>query len=480
MSSYEPPFAGYLGQVWATCYQSAAWLSGLLAGGSAPIASIANAAAAAYLTFSNGADAVAAWQAAAALAQEQINLAAVDALPLVLDPATIACFTARLASVAAAASGLAAVPPAVNPFGAAALLAAGQPAVPYPGYLEWCAGFTAETPPSGLTAPTLVSYATGMATAWLNVTDAVRVAQGNALTGAYDTAARQFRVSAQAASGVSGVAAAAGGYAQANLPALWNGTVALPSLLLDASTLTNSPANWSNQQAAAIRFALRTMALQCAGLILSLRATAASGGVSTAMLRRNESLMDLAARAAGGFEEWSAVAALNGVLPPYPGPTNQALASSGAPLLLPGSAPLPSGVATPTYAANVLGVDYDFGPINGPQPPWLGDIPLISGYPNYARALGRRLQTPLGTLIYSASYGSRIPPEVGAVQDAVEAARLAAFGKAALAADPRTADVLSAVATVQPGFLSTFSGTVLPIGPGSSPVSVNEVINPLP
>jgi hypothetical protein len=477
--SYEPPFAGYPGTVFATCWQSAAWLSTLLAGGSAPIASIANGATAAFRTFMNGADAVAAWQAANAFAQEQINLAAVDALPLGLDPATQAYFTARLGSVAAAASGLAVLPPQVSPFDAVALLSAGQPAVPDSGYLEWCAGFAAETPPSGLVSPgSLVTYATGAATAWLTVTNAVRMLQGASLTQAFDTAARQFRVSSVVATGLASMTA--GGFTETDIPALWNGAVAMPSLLLDAGSLTSSPAFLGNQQGGAIRVALRTLALQTAYLVLSLRSTIASGSVATASLRRNESLMDLAARAAGGFEAWSSIAAVNNIQPPYPGPTNQAVAASGTVLLMPGSVVAPSGSAAPTYAANVLGTDYDFGPINGPQPPWLGDISLITGYANFARALGRRLQTTLGTLVYHPGYGSRIPLEVGAIQGSDEARRLAAFGRAALAADPRTASVVSATASVRPGFLATFYGTVVPVGPGAVPVSVNEVINPLP
>ena len=191
--------------------------------------------------------------------------------------------------------------------------------------------------------------------------------------------------------------------------------------------------------------------------------------------------MDLAARQTGDFSEWSTIAAINRLQPPFPGPTNPALALSGTPLFMPGSAPpLNPNATLPTYAANVLGIDYDFGPINGVQPSWLGDISLISGLTNYRRALGRRLQTTLGTLLYHRNYGSRIPPEVGAIQSTDEAARLAQYGKSALAADPRTANVLTAIATVQPGFLASFSGAVSPIGFGTTSVQINEVIGANP
>jgi len=477
--SYEPPFVGYPGQVWATCYQSAAWLASLLSGGAAPAATAANAALAVFGTFMNGADAIAAWQTAAALSQENQNMTAIEALPLSLDPTTTAYFTARTAAIATAASGLSVLPPAVSPFAATGLLAMGQPAVPDTGYLEWCMGLSAETPPSGATSATLVAYASGEATAWSTVTNAIRVLQGQNLTSAYDTAARQYRVASTVSGVVAAVSASTGDFSESNVTTLWNSAVTTPSLLLDASTLFSSPAYLVNQQGATLRFVLRSLAVQIAYFLLSLRAPFGATA-TTASLRRNETLMDLAARAAGGYESWAAVAAMNGVEPPWPGPTNQLLAQSGTSLLLPGSTLPSSGAALPTYETNTLGVDYDFGPINGTQPAWVGDIPLIVGYANLRRALGRRLQTTLGTLIYHPDFGSRIPPEVGAVQGADEAPRLAAFGAGALSADPRVASVSSAAASVQPGFLATFSGVVIPIGPGASPVGIDATISPLP
>jgi hypothetical protein len=483
--AYTAPFSLYPGRVFATCWQTAAWLSNLLASGTAPPATIAQGALAAYETFANGADAVAAWAAGAALNQEVINLAGVDALPLDLDATTQTYFVNRLTSVAAAASGLTNLVPLANPFGVSGALSAGQPAIADPGFLEWCVGFSAESPPWVATSgtvvpwPTVVSGINGGATAWMTIANTVLSVQGGVQTQAFDTAMRQYRLSSGVAANVSFVSGITGAYQQTNSIALWNGVVAMPLLLQDAATLTSSPAVLGNQQAATVRFILRNLCLQTAYLLISLR-TAATDALVTAAMRRNETMMDLAARAGGGFEGWAEIARLNNIQPPYPGPTNVTVAASGTQLLMPGSVPLASGVLLPTYEANVLGTDYDFGPINGVQPPWLGDIQLIAGLANYRRALGRRIQTPLGTLIYHPSYGSRIPPEVGAVQDANEASRLAAYGKAALAQDPRTADVLSAVATIQPGFLATFSGSVQPIGPGSTPVSVNQVINPLP
>lgn len=474
----EQPFVSYPGQVWATCWQSMAWLSNVMASGTTTASALDDPANAVFATILNGLSSLSAWWTAAVLSVESQNLAAVQALPLSLDPTTLAYFNARVAAVSVAQSGIAALPTAANPFAATGLLAAGKPAIADPGYLEWCMSTTPETAPSGMSAAQLPAYAQTEATAWLTVAQAVGVLQGSSPTSAYDTAARMYRCSQSVASGL--VQLQSGAFAQSNAAALWNGTVALPTILLDASSLGSNPSSLSAQQVGTIRFALRTQANNLALLLLALREHDVVQP-QTAYLRNSESLMDLAARTTGDFENWTTLAAINQLRPPYPGPTNPAVALSGKQLFLSGTGLLPDPDAqTPTYASNVLGTDWDFGPINGRQPTWLGDVQLITGLRNYARAIGRRLQTPLGSLIYHTGYGSRIPPEVGAVQSQDEAGRLLQYGRSAIAADPRTGSILSASGWVQPGFVAGFSALVQPIGPGAEPVEVNETIGARP
>jgi hypothetical protein len=497
----ESVFAGYPGQVWATCYQALAWFAGELDGGAAPATSVVSAAEVTFATLRNAANAVSAWQTGAALVAESANLRAVQALPISLDSLTETYFNARIAGTEAAASQISALAPTVSPLAATGMLATGLPAVPDPGYLEWCMGFTGETAPAAIGTSGVVACAAQEATSWLNVAQAVQILQGQNLTQAYDTAARTYRTSNRVASLLSAVSGAyqspnpvllsgaIGSFAIGSSPVgigyyisplTWNAIVALPAILLSAGVLTSAPNTVGNQQAAAIRYALDQNTAQLAQLLLSLR-TPSVGAVSTATLGLNDTLMDLAARNGGDFEQWSQIAAINGLQPPYPGPTNQAVALSGQQLVLPASGTITSGAAVPSYAANVLGTDWDFGPINGPQPVWTGEIPLITGYRNFARAIGRRLQTPIGTLIYHPTFGSRIPGEVGNIMSQNEASRLAAFGAAAINADPRTGAVLSYRATSngQPQ-ISTFWALVQPIGPGATSVEVNETISPLP
>jgi len=475
--SAQPPYTGYPAQVWAACWQAISWLNGLAASGAAPAASLAAPAAAVFTTLRNGASAVSAWQAGAALAAESQNLSAIQVLPLALDPVTLSYFNARVASVAAAASGIAALSPPVNPLTAVQTLTVGTPAVADPGYLEWCMGFTAETPPAS-GAATLPTGAATAAQSWLNIANAISVLQGSSPTTAYDTAARMYRCSGTISALLAQLTS--GPFAAGVTAASWNGTVALPTILLDAAAQSTSPASLAAQQACTIRYALNAVASGLALFLYSLN-TSAGAQPSTAQLRNTDSLQDLAARQTGSFENWPAIAADNALSPPYPGPTNPTVALSGQQLYLPGSGVQVGAAGSgPSYDNLTLGVDYDFGPINGAQPPWQGDISLIAGLYNFARAIGRRLQTPLGALVYHQEYGCRIPPEVGAIQDSTEAARLAEYGRSAMAADPRTGSVLYATATVQPGFLATFSGGVSPVGPNPTGVPVTVSISPFP
>jgi len=65
----------------------------------------------------------------------------------------------------------------------------------------------------------------------------------------------------------------------------------------------------------------------------------------------------------GNFEQWTQIAALNGLSEPWTGTTN---AMPGDQLLIPtatGVAP-PVGLPIPSYNNNVLGVDWYFGKSN--------------------------------------------------------------------------------------------------------------------
>lgn len=501
-------YAGYPAQVWATCYQSMTWLANLITTNIANVSAIYGPTNLVFDTLLNGVHAIDAWQAGNTLAVEAQNMIAIEALPISIDTVSQNYFTSRVEALNDAFPEILALVPTVNPFKASANLSNGQPAIAYPGFIEWAMTFQGEVPPFGISLP---SGGDEVTQAWLNITNAINVLQGTALTSAYDTAARQYRCSAVVASVLDSLVSGPFSpsilleanqiplYDSAGNPLLdsagnpiftsgetlsslaWNQTVAIPTYLLDVASFASAPATFGAQQSAVIRYALISQLQSLANLLLALRIHTVTQP-TTATLRNTESLADLAARTTGNFENWTTLANLNEIQPPYPGPSNQTLALQGKQLFTsktPGILPDPdsSGVS---YLINVLGADWDWGPINGTQPPWTGDINIITGYYNFARSIGRRLQTPLGALIYHKNYGDRIPGEVGAIQSADEAARLLQYGRSAILSDPRTGLILSSQASTQPGFLANFSAIIQPIGGATQPVQINEVIGGRP
>ena len=189
--------------------------------------------------------------------------------------------------------------------------------------------------------------------------------------------------------------------------------------------------------------------------------------------------MDVAARTTGNYEDWTTIAALNGLVPPYVGQNSApGIAGWGTQLVLPTPGVQTSSTgAIPSYNDNFLGIDLYTGPINGSMPTWQGDFQTINGYNNLAWALGRRIQTTQGNLIYHPDYGSRIPPQVGQVQTNQTAGHIAAYGKSAILSDPRVASVPQATAQLQANGKVAFRANVQPSGFQAPGVSLNEVIS---
>ncbi len=498
------PFVGYPAQVWGACWQSLSWLSVQLAAtpSSNPAAALETPVSAVFSTLWNGLAALSAWQTGAALTFESQNFNTIESLPLGLPATTQAYIQSRVASCATAAAGIAALPPTISQLNVSAILAAGQPVITDPKFIEWCMAFTGELAPSSLQ---LQPASQTVAAAWLATANAIAVLQGTTAIPSYDVAARQYRCCKVIASTLQQIQSSDFSNASFFTPVpltndlgqpmtddlgniiyvaggseptpTWSTAVALPTLLLDAASLNAVPSTLLSQQVSVIRFVLMNQLSQLAQLLLSFRSNNVSQP-GTGFLRNTESLMDFAARTTGNFENWTNIVALNGIAPPYPGMTNPALALQGKPLFTAGT---PTGANTQaTYAANVLGTDYDWGGINTPQPAWLGDIALITGYLNFARSIGRRVQTPLASLVYHPTYGCSIPAEIGAIQSADEAGRLTEYGKSAILGDPRTGAILSANTVLAPGFQANFQASITPVGPGASAVSVSEVIGAVP
>lgn len=478
MSDIVLPFGGYNGQVWAKAFAAMTYLSDQLVAQPPPSPSqTLQMAEATFDTFLNGLEAINTSQMANAWNQEVNNLVGIQALPITIDPMTQGVLQTRVATYEAAAAALSALIP-VLPFPMiTATIPQGQPVIPSAGLLEFYGAFDIEVPPGGTTAATIYQAAAGIATAFTNVANAIIALQGSNLTLAYDCALRQQQVAQQATNVLNDFTS---GPISGALPIqqIWNQSAVLPSMTGAGQLILTTPYLTATQQSMVIRYVMIGVIQQLALFILILRSPNVQQ-ISTATLGQGQTLVDLANLVLGDYEQWTDIATVNNLTPPYisangaPGTTQ-----AGKKLVMPTSGTAASSTGTPpNYLTNFLGVDLFIGQINGQMPPWTGDFQTIIGFDNLKISLGRRLQTTIGTLLFHPEFGSRIPPEVGNIQSSKSAGQIAAFAASAIASDPRIESVTSVQAVAQPNFAIQISASCQPRGFGSTPVSVNEVIS---
>jgi phage baseplate assembly protein W len=477
-------FSGYSANIWQANYAGLVYFNnqlGALSAASGVVPSLPTIAAEAqgmYASLRNGAEAINAYALNQAWAAQASSLQSVQALPLILDSATISIFDARVTTYLTANAGLAGIIPQA-PYESVGVIDNAEPIVPSAGLLDFFSTFSYETAPSGLTSANLVTNAYAVATAMMTVANAIQVYQGSNITQLYDVVYREYLCAVSAANLLASMTS--GPFASdITTVNTWNQVVALPSMLMCGDAINGACFTEQLQQQAVLRYAQLKSADSVALLLLSLRQPLTSK-INLTTLRVNESLIDVAARALNNFELWPEIATLNGLEPPYVGATSsQGIAGWGSQLILPAPGTNISSIGTlPSYNANYLGIDIYIGPINGSMPPWAGDFQTIGGVSNLRISLGRRIQTTQGTLIYHPQFGSRIPPEVGKIQSNVTAGHINAYGESALQSDPRVASVTSAQTQILPNGLVQFISTVQPGGFASQGVTINETISPL-
>ena len=471
-------FFGYIGDIWALSFASLRYLQSQVA--AAPQAAQTEAVAqAVFQTVMNSLYAIDASRYQAAWQQESTMIGEAIGLPITYDAGAVAYLNQRSLTYANASAALQAILPE-PPFGVpSVVLPRGEPVVADPGLVTFFQNFDIETPPTVYSTPdTLITSSQAAANAFQRLANQIRQFQGVYLTQAYDSLVRlqtMQQIATDRLISITSSGFSADG--MASPAALWNHLAVLPPMMMDAAALSSGPASLAVQQACVIRNALITSAKALAVFLTVLHRPGATK-LNLAKVNIGDTLMDIAARALGDFSRWRDIAAVNNLKPPYLGPTaSDGVAAYGSDLILPtpGASVSPSG-RPPSYLTDFLGVDIYIGPINQPMPPWGGDFQTISGYQNLRWALGRREQTPLGSLIYHVDYGSRLPAEVGTIQTPAEAARAAAFGKSSLLGDPRVSRVLNAQATVGANGQITFEGTVQPKGFGTRPLDLSETI----
>lgn len=431
-------------------------------------------------TLKNASNAIAAGQMYAGLQQLYGQLAQLPPLALNLDSVSNAMVNSRIAAIQAAALSVKSL--LVVPGNVTQLLAANNPAIPDPGFLEWLVGFNFESAPpevgNGSITSVLVQQAQTEATAWSNVALALQQ-KGIKFSGPLLNAVLLMQ-------NVSSIVAAETGNSVLSSTvawtSLWNQFAAMPAITRCVDAITNDPTNPSAQQIAVVRVVILQSLLQFNKLIVSLR-DVVTAQLRLGTLRKGDSLLTFANRELGNYAAWRQIAQLNGLEPPYISKVKAPqVAVPGQQLFLPPVNAVtliaPEIAPVASYVTNYLGVDRYLGPLNSPMLTWTGDYQIISGYQNLALSLGRRLQTTIGLLMYHPRFGSRIPPELGSVASQDVSALLVKYTISALLSDSRVNKVVTCTANLLGNYSVAINAVVLPNGLGQEQVTVNEVIGP--
>lgn len=347
-----------------------------------------------------------------------------------------------------------------------------SPSIPSPGFVEYLAQFDGEELPADYS--NIIQSAKEAYQAWNALASALSTG-GVAYSGsAYDAVVQM----ANASQVVYQMLLNGEPTILQSASAAWNGMVAVPSMIGMAALTSNDPTSLQQQNLVTAKYTLGTTLYGLNQVLLSLR-DQVSGNIQLAVIHEDDNLMDVAARKLGNYEEWNSIASTNNLLPPYISSTPSAsTAAPGQEIFLPTTGTVQTQGTAPSYTLNYLGVDLYYGPLNQDMLPWTGDFNTISGYDNLAFSLGRRMQTTYGDLIYHPDFGSRIPPEAGAISDQNTLAYITAYARSCVLSDPRVNRVLSADVQSYQNYAINVTVKVLPNGLGSKSAVVNEVIGP--
>ena len=463
-----PQLYGYPLQLWTSMYSTLSYASTTLnAATSVTALSLSEACAQTFLNALNGLDAY--LMSAAALNAYNILAPAVSTVSG-LTSAQLLFVQNRLAALyqfsqAAAALQAAPVVSVSN------TLASGNPAVPYMDLVTLLVNFTvgstqyaSEVPPTGLTAATFAAQASASASAWLQFYTLLLAAnQGSAATLAY----AMYSATAQASSNLANISVNSTA-SSAQLSYYWGSVFSQPVLAAFTMGIGSNPISAFYQQFSVVKLLATQMLYEFNVLVVNLLKQVPNN-VQTYTVRYNDTLLSIASSQLGDYTQWQSIANLNGLLPPYVSNTylSSQVATPGTQIYLPTNGAVtavPPAQNAASYETSFLGYDIYYGPINENMLPWTGDFLSVSGYQNLAFSLGRRLQTPLGNLVYHNDFGSRVPYEIGNIVTQETVPVMAAYAESSVLSDPRVQSIVSSSATALENQGVAVSVTVLPAG----------------
>lgn len=161
-----------------------------------------------------------------------------------------------------------------------------------------------------------------------------------------------------------------------------------------------------------------------------------------------DSLQSIAAREMGDPSRWTDLIAYNGLVPPFitddPALAGPGVIRTGQAILVPAPAPVINTTSDPNA---VLGTDIQLGQ-RGELMTDGTDFMTVSGADNIEQALGCRIRTGLGDLLWHPGYGCDARRVVGAVNGPTKGLLTAQICKASVTQDPRVNRVTSASAVV--------------------------------
>lgn len=338
---------------------------------------------------------------------------------------------------------------------------------------------TYETIPSGLTHSNFQTYIQEVATAFYAVLSAL-TEQGVIYTGVqYDTVNMLADICQNIANNISHITISS----NENIEYAWNNLSLVPCVFKFLMMTLADPTNPYYQSTNIFVYLLDTTYQAMTNVVMSLNAPSQSP-LSLNVVYANDTLMTFASRNMGDFSSWYSVALQNNLQPPFiSNNASSNVATPGTSLQIPTSALSNVSIGQYNYSPitnyelQYLGTDIYIGNIGQLMPAWTGDFYIIYGYQNLALSIGRRLVTPLGSLIYEPAFGSQIPDLIGNVQGLDTLGFIVAYAESAIKSDPRVSSVTNSSVSFNSSLQIAYMGDVIPNGQSSNGISINQIFN---
>jgi phage baseplate assembly protein W len=357
----------------------------------------------------------------------------------------------------------------------------GSSAVNFPDFVSYFMSTIWETPPSGLSSSNFLTEVQNEATAWSNFLNALSFQRINYNSEQYEAVNVMKDVTENVANQLSIMSFSN------TMPVAesWNTLCFLQAAWDFFLLFISDPTNAYMQSFQAAVYRMDLVAENVNATIANVRQTFRNS-LLTGIVYEDDNLMTFANRNLQDYSRWTDVATTNSLLPPYISANGQnGTTSPGQSLILPstiGASKVGSSSAVSVlqnYQLDYLGTDLFFGGVGKPMPTWTGDFTLIFGYENLVESIGRRIITPLGSLMYEPDYGSLIPAEIGNPQAFISTGLTESYAESAIRSDPRVAKVVNNSVYLNAAMQIAYSGTVIPNGPNVTGSEINQVFVPL-